>query len=1305
MRTNTPLRSILLTLVLGAAAIAAASGQPRILIRRRPIVPTAPVIVKPLSRKPPTPSVAPAPDFVSHVYLSQLPALPRESEANTMRPSKKSLRPMAANGDSITIDSFYDCGSGQGQDYAEGCVILWRFNANVGTGSDELEDCYAPSDEPNTVADCSSEHTGNPWEITTLNTSGTWVFGTYDTTTGKWLAVVYLPVSGSVYLDTFSDQFDKTESGAFTASNSTDVYIEATGLTAGSEKYEVYVEYTSVSPYCVFTAPAESPAAPLTNQLCNPQTDTGNLTTSNGTLQVAWPLSTGDPGGTYSIVLWDVTAGERLAQREVTVSGSSAGTMTVTPTGGNASPNPAPAGTPGSSFAYDGQNDASDADLTFSASGLGFSGQVSVAISDPTGQVISTISGNSNAGTYAGQSWNLQNAYAPSNYPLDTWTATLIRSSTGAVLATHSFRLLGYQLQTEFENPTGTAVTLSTTPATTTLEFTNTGDTAYGTGNGDPLRGINLSSGTSGLVFLLEDGTSGTSGACAGATACQTETAVDSSGNSWSVINYCSSTGTNETCNITATPMTTALATNASLTLSNVEYYDNSAAECTGAQGCTATTTILPEDGQTWSSTSNETTATNPIYFTQGAGSTSYAAKGHIYLYGYRDAANRLHANEEAHGFYVNAASAGKTSVSYTSTSPSSTGNANLVYAINIANESSAGTTGISKFQILLPSALAGGISAATIDASSPTAWRIVNCSGTATDTICFQKGGGNNQGIVAGSNQTIYLDIAPPSSSFVYTDAAIDVTSPSTFGVSPDGTWTVFAGAAGGTTVDSTALAGYSLDSTYMTVATSPQSIGQDVTQSVAFTVTNTGYGSDTNPDYLDAVAIAVPSANALSGFSVTTPGWSEQGSYTNGGNTYYVFGMCSTQANASYGPLGADDNDMPSCGQSIEQASAIAPGGSLTFTANLTSGTGDVSMLMYGHGANGNGWSASKAFTETVTTTSLDAGFSAVGASPPPAVSTGSIPSVGADSSTLGNYFVYTLENTSRTGTGNDVSSITITVPGKDTSGDNGTDGSGKTWTITSAPTLSGTGFSGCSVTSYTSATTGGANGSIVIGGTGCSLTPGGVMHVNFTAQAPYRVNDTYDFPATARNGATSVPVTETWTNDSEMQISLSAGISITIDPAADASAGTDPSPNCSTCSFTAPSTIDMGGVANDSSALGTDIAEVDVTTDASSPEGWKLYVSTSANPSNTGGTYTNEFISDVDSAHSISGAGVNYDQTSLSVTPTTNPGLLLVDTGSGTTARRNPFGFIMNYEIYIDGGSLSAQDSTVTYTFIPN
>lgn len=1290
MRSYKVTHALFFFIVLGSTAAAWANPAhllrvlPRVLPRVHPIVRT----------------IAAPRGIEQRRFLAQLPPLPRESLWDTARPR---VRRMAANGDSIDITTVTGCGGDQGQMYAVGCTIDWQFNGAVSVGADQLEDCYAPSDQPNAVADCSAPYSGAPPTEgpTTLSTSGTWVFGTLDVTKNQWLDVVYLPVGSTVVLDTFSDQFDTDESGSFTAVSGTNVYIKATGLPSGSDRYEVYVEYTSADAACVYTAPAESPAASA-GSLCNPANDSGDLTASSGILQATWPLSSADAAGTYSIVVWDVTAGSRLAQREVTLSSSGGGTLSIVPAGGNASPNPNPAGTPGATFAFDDAADASDGSLRFSAANLGYSGSIILTLSDPTGQVIKSWTGHSTGGSYAGKTWTLASADSSSNYPLDTWTATIASAGTGAVLASQAFRIVGYQVQTQFVDPVSTAVTMSTQPATTAIEFTNTAATAYGSGNGDAVSAIQFSDGKKGIVLTLLDGTASTTGVCAGAASCQTETVPDTNGVVWSIDNYCSGTGSRESCAIDAVPAVagSALATGASLVLSDVQYAENVANVC--PTGCTATTSILPQDGLTWSP-AGSTAASNDVYFTEGKNGATYSAQGHVYLYGYRDASGTLHAGKEAHGYSVRALSAGETSVTYTSTSPSSSGTAKLVYELEIANDSSAGTAAIKKFDVTLPAAFSQSIAGATVDASSPSAWKLQTCAtGTAADTLCL-KHATSNSGIPAGGQQTLYIDVTPPASSVGYTDATIEVTSPSKFPVAADGSWTIFTGASAGTKVDSTALVGYSLSDAYMSVATSPQSMGENTTQTIAFTITNTTFAGDDNPDYLDAIVVAVPTANALSNISVSNAGWSDQGSYTVGGDTYVVFGLCSAQASAAYGP---PNDGMPSCGQTTEQDDAIAPGGSLSFTATVTSGTGNVAMTMYAHGANGNGWSAGKTFTETVTAISVDAGFSAVGASPAPAIPSGSTPAVGADTTAgIGNDYVYTFRNTSGSGASNDVTSLTITVPGEDVSDVNGADASGKAWTITSAPTLSGSGFSGCSVTSYSSATSSGGNGAIVIGGSSCSLAPGGVMNVNFTAQAPYRVNDTYLFAASATSGATSVPVTQTWTNDAEMEIVLSASIAITIDPSANANAGTNPTPICTGCTFTLPNAVDMGTIANGSFVLGSDVAEVDVSTDACSPEGWKLYVSASVNPSNTAGTYPNELVAGVDSAASLSGAGVNYDQTSLAVIPTSASGLLLADTGSGTAPRRNPFGIVMDYEIYIDGGPVSSQDAVLTYTFIAN
>ena len=1228
-----------------------------------------------------------------HPRLYRLPRLPLKTAANTVARSQARgrLRPMAANGDTLTITTVTGCGSDSGQIYAEGCEIDWSFAPGgiAPAGTDELEDCYASNTTPNTLATCGTAYTGtDPGQDTTLNSNGTWVFGTLDTTTGTWLSVAYLPVGTGVYLDTFSDTYYTTQSSQFSAASATTVYIEATGLTAG-DRYEVYVESNSVDPTCVYTAPAESPAAPLTNTLCNPSSDTGDLTAPSGTLQVPWPLSSSYSPGQYAIVLWDVSAGERLAQRQVSLNSGSV-TLTATTAGGNPSPDPAPAGTPSSTFAFDSTTEDADKDIVFDASGLPTKTDMIGTVTDPTGQVIKTFTASSGAAGTFDKTFTFTNSEEPSNYPLDTYTYTIYDETSGAVVASEGFRIVGYQITTQFTNPVGTGLTLNS-PQTTGLEFINTGNANYGTSNGDPIAGIYFDTGAEGITLSLLSGTS-----CG--TNCQTETIVDSAGVSWAVTSNCT-TGTTAECTLYAYPATTgeSLALGANLTIPNVQFTSNSGTNC--KDGCIGQTEMLPLDGLTWS-TDTLYVANNPVYFTDDSTYT-YGGSAHIYLYGYRDSGGNLHLNQEAHGYTVRAVTPGDTTVSYTATSPSSTGTALLEYALTVTNNSTTGSGDIKKLGLLLPLAMSGNTASYSVD-TTPTGaanWAVTTCPNPQKNSVCFIHNG-SNAGIPPGSSQTLYIEAPPPTTSFIYTDIGIETAATPYFGISPDGTWEVFADTSNPTMVDTTALVGYSLDDALMSVTTSPSSIGTGTSQSVSFDVTNTSTVQDANPDSVDAVVISVPSANTLSSFSVSTPGWSELGSIAAGANTEYVFGLCASQFNAAYLP---PNDGMPSCGTATEQADALAPGASLTFSAKMAAGgSSAVAMNMYAHGANGNGWSAAKSFSETVTPISLSAGFSQAGTiGSPTTFSNGTEPSVGADSSTtLGNTFVYSLSNTSGSGTSNNVTSITITIPGSDVSGNNGTDSSGQNWEITSAPALSGSGFSGCSVTSYSSPTTGGSNGQIVIGGSSCALTPGGTMNVTFDAKEPYKVNDVYRFSATANAGA--VIASETWMNDTEMEIVLSANLNVIVDPAPDENAGTDPSPNCPACTF-GPSLIDFGSVTG--SVVGTDVAEVDVTTDAASPVGWQLYVSASENPANTGGSYSNVLLVDVDSAHSISGAGVNYDQTSLGVVPTTGVGLELLDTGSGASVRRNPYGFVITHEIYINGSPAGAVTSTLTYTFIAN
>jgi hypothetical protein len=264
------------------------------------------------------------------------------------------------------------------------------------------------------------------------------------------------------------------------------------------------------------------------------------------------------------------------------------------------------------------------------------------------------------------------------------------------------------------------------------------------------------------------------------------------------------------------------------------------------------------------------------------------------------------------------------------------------------------------------------------------------------------------------------------------------------------------------------------------------------------------------------------------------------------------------------------------------------------------------------------------------------------------------------------------------------------------------------GSAWTLTNSPSISGT-ADGCSVTGSVSANRTGANngygaynGGITIGGASCSIPPNGSITVTFDAKAPYTVNDSYQFTTTV-NGAVSAA--EMWQTDTFVQIILSASLVVSVNPGNPGPGGSTPVVNCPICTFnTGTNTIDYGMIPNLSSVSGGDVARVSIYTNAGSNNAWKLYVSTNNNPANTGAP-TNELLTSIDSTNSAPKTGINFVQTTYAVVPTTNPGMVLMDNGSGLAPTRTPYDAIMNFQVNINGGPTTPQVSTVTYTFIAN
>lgn len=1248
------------------------------------------------------------------IPLSSLPALPAKTAENTAYfpgGSMPGRHPMSATGATITYfaDTFFNssCSSTVGTLIPTGCDVFWYPN-NLPNGTDTCRDYYISLTNANTPTaydDGGGSYTCQNWspnvnsfgadETPNMSSTGTYVLATYDVTKSAWQTVVYLTVGSVNTFGTYADSAATTPQQQFTAANGTNVYVNATGLTQG-QLYVVYIESTGTNVFCEYISPPSGTATPNPTGFCDPTQSAGITAvvgaSSSAAITAVWPLSSSTPTGTYAVVLYNLTTGQRLAMRQVSITGSSgAGTISLTPVAGNAAlpanwptspPNP---GAGQTVFPFDSTTEESDKGWTMSATGLSASTSYTFTITDPTGSVVSgpTTLTTNGSGTATG-SFTFSNTQSPSNYVSNVYTVQMLKKSTSTVGASEAFQILGYNATTQFQDTSTLAYTTALVlPASSTLTknlvFTNSGDTLYGSGNGDSLVGIAFNTGASGITETLPGSVS-------------TETVADSAGNNWTVTNTCyGGNGANAGCTITAYPTSssTKLTAGEYLSIPSVSF-SNAPGNSNCQSGCTGLTAILPYKGARWSN-DNSNASTNTVYFTNSFSNT-YAGTASITDVGYLDTSNTFHAGQETHGFTYNQ----RNSI-YTSTSPTTpTSGYQDVYQFSVVNNDSAGTTNIKGLEIVMPTAYtpSGTLTTVNIYNSGAGNWTYTTCpSGAPASAFCIASSTGLSP--VGGSDTFEIGFTPPPPGSFSFTDWTIEAVTPTQFTFTPASTFTGFV--PNTSSYDSTATAAYSLNGNLITPAFSPTSAGQNTNNSMTINVTNTSTAQDANPDYLDLIAIDLPSTNTFGTISSISTGWSLLTTTTPvAGTTRYFFGLCSSQVTSP-----TVTASVTSCGSATE-ANAIKPGSTFTVTGKLQTATSNITATMYAHGANVNGWSTSHTFSLSVTAVAASAGFSGAGGYPSASsVISPNTPQVGADSdTTYGNAYTYVIKNTS--GTGQNITSAKIVVPGLDVSSVLPSDGT--YWQLTSAPAT--TNSYNCSVTGYTSANRTGTNngygaynGGITIGGASCSIPPNSSITVTFTAKAPYTVNDSYQFSTTV-NG--SVTAAEAWQTDTFVQIILGASLVVAVDPTNPGPGGSTPSVNCAVCSFnTSTNLIDFGSVANLSTVTGADVLRVSIYTNAGSSNAWKLYVSTTNNPANTGSP-TNELLTSIDPTNSAPRTGINFDQTTYAVVPTASS-LLLMDNGTGLTATRTPYDAIMNFEISIQGGPTTPQTSVLTYTFI--
>ncbi|MGC8485440.1 MAG: hypothetical protein ACP5O6_07400, partial [Candidatus Baltobacteraceae bacterium] len=341
------LQSIAVAAIVAGAAVATAFGRgvpagilphPIVTPIGAPILHTPPPLpIPPLLHPTPTPSALPGfPQPQSNVRapgsivpLSELPRLPMRTAMNTLHPGQRQIQ--AATGATIllTASGSTSCGITAGDNFTVGCTADWQSSGL--TGGDTFQDYYiAPNVADGTAGTTVGGGYGAPSgsvHATALSVAGVYTFGVLDTTTNQWVAVIYINVSVNYNFGVYQDAFHTQLISQFAAGTSSAAYIYATNITP-SDFYVVYIESTSINPVCIFSAPVQS--SYTANALCQPNLSSGEQA-PGGNLSVTWPISSTQPAGTYSVVLFDKTTNERIAQQQISVTGPSGETMLLYP--------------------------------------------------------------------------------------------------------------------------------------------------------------------------------------------------------------------------------------------------------------------------------------------------------------------------------------------------------------------------------------------------------------------------------------------------------------------------------------------------------------------------------------------------------------------------------------------------------------------------------------------------------------------------------------------------------------------------------------------------------------------------------------------------------------------------------------------------------------------------------------------------------------------------------------------------------------------------------------------------------------
>ncbi len=614
-RLGSTVLSRLFVLMIALCASAAAQVHPAGQNSWPHSLPIAPVLHLPMPlTKAPAPSASPSPNAFlpalrgryvgavpdgARVPLTMLPTLPMHTDAATIHPGRGRMsvrRPMSATGATITVTTGAGCNNAVGALFNTGCTINWQ-SSSLTPATDTYQDYYlAPSNGVGTTA--SATASGGTYRAAAgsshslaLAAAGTYVLAVYDVTKGLWATVVYVNAGPTFSLKVYQDPYHSVETYQYDVSSSGAAYIDVKNVTA-SDYYVVYVEATSGNPSCQFISPPQTPTA-TAGQLCSPANSPGQQA-PGGELSVTWPLDTSIPAGTYSVVIYDKTLNQRLAQVQVALTGAAGKLILVYPdgTGGgvNPSPRPLPATTPSTTVAWDGNGEESVSGINASVSGI-TSHPYMWTVNDPDGRVVSRYSATIGPNANHVFTFDSLGIFSPGDYPSGIYTTTLYDTATSTTTASQQFRVVGYNATTAFHVGASDQSSLNVPQngsASASLKITNTSDVYYGVGNGDTFSGLGF---TTGKDFTATAGNGvGVMATLSGDTIAQctpscSTTATDSNGTTWNVTDYCSAGGLTTTgeCDIVALPASpsTQLQVGAYLIVPSVTFYNANGSSCT----------------------------------------------------------------------------------------------------------------------------------------------------------------------------------------------------------------------------------------------------------------------------------------------------------------------------------------------------------------------------------------------------------------------------------------------------------------------------------------------------------------------------------------------------------------------------------------------------------------------------------------------------------------------------------------------------------------------------------------------------